>query len=469
MGSLCSNDRSHPINAVIPQRTASLYSNTSNSNSVTDFSLKPEERNFYALYDLGRDIIGYGAHGEIRSCEHKFTGQKFAVKLITKASVPQEVIRKRLIPKQFKLLTVLAHPSILKAYDLYEDRGRYFIVMDLVQGTDLFEKLKSINYFSETAAARIMKQIFSGIAHMHSKKIAHRDIKPENIMIEEKNHKISAKIIDFDTAIEYEGRVLTDKQGSLYYIPPEVLKGEYNEKCDVWSAGVTMYVLLTNRFPFNGDNEGDLQRSILDDKLDIEYLRNERISDDAIHLLERLLDKNPKKRFSASDASHHHWILKNSYGPISTPTPVTNYNPLAHALKLWSAIFVIPKSDILQYQVSFIESDSDSDGFLTLKEIFDYFRGISLDEAQKILDCGYWKSKDKLDLYEFISVIASNEFWMTHMDRVLKEVNWSLEDDLDSMDFMQFLAGKLGNDERFEGLELSERLKKEDFIRMLKS
>lgn len=469
MGSLCSNDRSNPVGTVIVQRTASLYSNTSNSSSITDLNLKSEERNFYALYTLGHDIIGYGTHGEIRRCEHKFTGQTYAVKLITKASVPQEVIRKRLIPKQFKLLSTLDHPSILKAHNLYEDRGRYFIVMDLVEGGDLFEKIKSTNYLAEIAAARVMKQIFSGIAHMHSKKIAHRDIKPENIMIEEKGHKILAKIVDFDTAIEFEGRNLTDKQGSLFYIPPEVLKGKYNEKCDVWSAGVTMYILLTNRFPFNGDNDAELQKSILEDKLDVEYLRNERISEEAIHLLERLLEKNPKKRFSAADASHHHWILKNSYGPISIPTPVINYNPLAHAIKLWSVKFVIPKADILHYQLSFIESDSDSDGFLTAKELCDYFHTPTLEEAEKILNSGYWKNKDKLDLYEFITATASKDFWLTHLNTVTKEINWSLNEDLDILDFMQFLSGKLESGDRFDGFNFAERLKKEDLIKMLNS
>jgi serine/threonine protein kinase len=467
MGSLCSNDRSNPVQSQPAQRTASLYSQTSTSSAHSAFSLKSEERNFYALYNQSQDLIGFGAHGEIRICEHKFTGEKFAVKLITKASVPEEVLRKRLIPKQFKLVSVLDHPSILKFHDMYEDRNRFFILMDYVSGGDLFQRLKETPYFSETAAARVMKQIFSGLAHMHSKKIAHRDIKPENILIEEKNKKLSIKVIDFDTAIDFENRVLTDKQGSLYYIAPEVIKGKYNEKCDVWSAGVTLFVLLTNRFPFNGEDETELQRSIIEDPLDVDYLRNERISDDAIHLLERLLDKNYKKRFSASDASHHHWILKNSHGPLRTPIIVPVYNPLAHAVKLWIAKCLVPHQDILRYQLSFIESDANADGFLEVQEIFDYFQKLSLADAQRIIECGYWKNKGKLDLYEFISVTAENEFWVTNKILIENEIVWSSDNDVDSQFFIEFLSGKLGGKSRLEGIEVTERLKKDEIMELL--
>jgi calcium-dependent protein kinase len=465
MGSLCSNDRSNPASQPA-QRTASLYSQASASSAHSAFSLRSEERNFYASYNQSQDLIGCGAHGEIRLCEHKFTGQKFAVKLITKASVPEEVIRKRLIPKQFKLLSVLDHPSILKVHDLFEDRNRFFILMDYVAGGDLFQKLKNTPYFSETAAARVMKQVFAGLAHMHSKKIAHRDIKPENVLIEEKNKKLSIKIIDFDTAIDFEGRILSDKQGSLYYIAPEVLKGSYNEKCDVWSAGVTLFVLLTNCFPFNGEDENQLQRSILEDPLDVEYLKNERISDDAIHLLGRLLEKNHKKRFSAADASHHHWILKNSYGPLPTPS-LPEYNPLSHAIKLWTAKFLVPRDDILKYQLSFIESDANSDGFLDVQEVFEYFPKISLADAQRIVECGYWREKGKLDLFEFITVTAEKEFWKTCGNLVEKEIAWSCDEDVDSLYFVEFLNGKLAGNSRISLLEVPERLKKEQVIQML--
>ena len=230
MGCLCSADFSSATK--VPQRCLSAYSNLDTENSPGIF-LKTYEKNFYANYKLGKEIIGYGSHGEIRLCTKLSTGKEFAVKILNKALIPVEAIKNRIIYRQVKMLSVLNHPSILKIHEFYEDNSNYYITMDYIKEGDLFAKMEKTQIFSEEKAARIMKQIFSALAHMHSLKIAHRDIKPENIMIQESDSEILIKIIDFDTAISFENKILTDKQGSLYYMSPEVLHEEYNEKCDV--------------------------------------------------------------------------------------------------------------------------------------------------------------------------------------------------------------------------------------------
>ena len=233
MGCLCSTDSSTTL--LLPHRTVSAASASSSYSSdlFENSFLKLYERNFFADYILEKEIKGSGARGEIRLCINKSSEKIYAVKILNKALLPVEVIKGRLVKRQVNMLSVLDHPSILKILDFYEDQANYYIVMDYAGGGDLFQKMEKVGLFPEEMAARIMKQILSALAHMHSKGIAHRDIKPENIIIEEKTREIAVKIIDFDTAVKFEGKKLSDKQGSIYYMSPEVIRGEYNEKCDI--------------------------------------------------------------------------------------------------------------------------------------------------------------------------------------------------------------------------------------------
>jgi calcium-dependent protein kinase len=447
-------------------RSVSFTSTNSPDISTLSFRSPIPERNFYADYKLGKDIIGYGTHGEVRTCVHIQTDRLFAVKLINKASLPAEVIRHRLIQKQFNLILSLNHPSILKLYEFYEDRGNYFIVMEYVQGGDLFEKLKKVQYFTETAAARIMKQILSAIAHMHSKGIAHRDIKPENIMIEEKQGDIVVKIIDFDTAIPFQGKVLKDKQGSSYYLAPEVIKGEYNEKCDVWSAGITMYVLLTNTFPFATEDSDEVEIAILDGKLDLDYLREEGISNEAISLLCKTLDKNIDSRFSAYDASNHGWILRHSYDPLPRPSASRDYNVLSHALKLWSLKFLLPSSELSPFHLAFVQTDCNSDGFLQPDELQAYLGSTSPLDVSCLIEQGRWSSTNCLDIYEFASVMASKPFWRKHADAICNEFDWGLDDSLPTTKLVDFLQSQLKGD-RFKGAELPPKTTRAELLGLL--
>lgn len=123
-------------------------------------------------------------------------------------------------------------------------------------GGELFDKISEEQYFSESDAANIIQQVLSSLNYCHKKNIIHRDMKPENLLLDkdEKNPKI--KIIDFGTATTFErGKWLTQKFGTPYYIAPEVLKKKYNEKCDIWSCGVILYILLCGYPPFNGKDD----------------------------------------------------------------------------------------------------------------------------------------------------------------------------------------------------------------------
>ena len=164
------------------------------------------------------------------------------------------------------MLRKLAHQNIITIYEIFEDQVQFYLVTELCSGGDLFDEIdkraQSKRMFSESSAAYIMKEILLAINHCHSEKICHRDLKPENILLDSDNR---IKIIDFGTAESFEKEnELQGLIGTAYYIAPEVLKdkGHYDEKCDVWSLGVILYMLLTGLPPFNSTSENGIFKKI---------------------------------------------------------------------------------------------------------------------------------------------------------------------------------------------------------------
>ena len=123
-------------------------------------------------------------------------------------------------------------------------------------GGELFDKISEEQYFSEKDAAGILKQVLSAINFCHTRNIVHRDLKPENLLLDKDTENPKIKIIDFGTSQVFSGdKKMSQKFGTPYYIAPEVLKKSYNEKCDLWSCGVILYILLCGYPPFNGAND----------------------------------------------------------------------------------------------------------------------------------------------------------------------------------------------------------------------
>ena len=132
------------------------------------------------------------------------------------------------------------------------------------EGGELFDYIQKLKVVSPEMSADVMRQLLSAIAYCHERGIVHRDLKPENILLSSKDtSKLFIKIIDFGTAGWYTSDTkMTQIMGSAYYIAPEVLGHSYNEKCDVWSCGVILYVLLSGQVPFNGRTDEDVMRAV---------------------------------------------------------------------------------------------------------------------------------------------------------------------------------------------------------------
>ncbi|KAJ3447706.1 serine/threonine-protein kinase fhke-related [Anaeramoeba flamelloides] len=205
------------------------------------------------------------------------------------------------------------HPNIVKLHEVFLLKDKYILLkLDFVGGGDLFESI-STQTFSEQKSRNVMKKILEALKYMHEKGYAHRDIKPENILMVTKNGN-DIKLTDFglSRAFPQDGTMMTCV-GTENYIAPEVVQGNgYTKSCDLWSAGVVLYNMLSGLSPFDG-NRGDmpLLQQILQGKFYFYQEEFENISNAAKNLINMLIQVNPDKRLTAEQALNHPWILGN--------------------------------------------------------------------------------------------------------------------------------------------------------------
>ena len=217
-------------------------------------------------------FLGEGSYASVYCVENKITGAQRAMKILNKSENYSAEDDKEIL-NEITILRTLDHPNILKIFEFYSSKESYSLVTELCNGGELFQEIIDNGPFNENYSAYVMFQIFSAINYCHGMKIVHRDLKPENILIVDRNENglPRVKIADFGTSKMFEKGVVQKKVvGSSYYIAPEVLKKHYDEKCDIWSCGVIMYILLSGRPPFPGDSDREIMDKVAIGKYDLE-------------------------------------------------------------------------------------------------------------------------------------------------------------------------------------------------------
>lgn len=262
----------------------------------------------------GIKVLGKGSFGEVVLCRDKVTGQECAVKVISKASIKKGSSTSSLL-REIELLKELDHPNIMKLYEFFEDSGYYYLVGEVYTGGELFDKIARQKRLDIVDAARTIKQVLSGINYMHHNSIVHRDLKPENLLLENNRPDALIKIIDFGLSTHFVPTTkMKDKIGTAYYIAPEVLAGCYTEKCDIWSAGVILYILITGRPPFGGATETDILSRVTAGKYSTRYIfestKSQREAQCVESLIRHMLMFVPSMRYTAQQCLDHEFITK---------------------------------------------------------------------------------------------------------------------------------------------------------------
>lgn len=280
--------------------------------------------------------------------------------------------------------------------EFYQNEKYFFIVTEFLEGGELFDRIMECQNFSEDMAVIIMEQILSAVVYLHKHGFIHRDLKPENIIFETKDPKSKIKVIDFGTSCHYEkGSKLKKKLGTPYYIAPEVLKRNYDEKCDVWSSGVIMYILLCGYPPFNGPNDKIIFQRVLEGKFAFPEEDWNTISKGAKDLIRRMLQYEPGKRISTQDCLSHQWLKEglNKEGKVNTTKVLNNLKNFNAKFKLQKAIilFIISFFDLKEEKDELLKTfkalDLDHDGQLTTDELLHgYSKMMGEEDAKKEVD-----------------------------------------------------------------------------------
>ena len=219
-------------------------------------SHKDDIKDHYVFHET----IGEGALSRVRRGVHVNSGNTRAIKIVKKEDL--EFGERRKLLNEIELLKELDHVNIGQVYEMYEDKRKLYFVNEMCMGGSLYERVTQDRGFNEVKAANIMGQLFSATAYLHENNIVHGDLQPKNIHFVSLEKDL-VKIIDFGTSRRVnEEHAMHGVFGTSYYLAPEVIEGEYSEKCDVWSLGVIMYILLSGEPPFNGETDYEIVERI---------------------------------------------------------------------------------------------------------------------------------------------------------------------------------------------------------------
>jgi len=295
---------------------------------------------FADLYKLTGEPLGEGSYGRVETCKNVFTGIEYAVKIIEK--IPGSFSRSKVL-KEIEIYHICrGHQNIIQLIEYFEETDKFYLVFEKIQGGPLLKHIQQRIHFTEAEASMIIKDLAEAIRHLHMQGIAHRDIKPDNILCVNTNSPCPVKLCDFDLSssvnVEVSTPQLLTPVGSLEYLAPEVVDTfileddddtddvhiGYNKKCDMWSLGIIMYILLCGYAPFSGNCGEDcgwkkgesclecqemLFSNIQEGEVEFSAQQWEHITSEAKDLILSLLTKSSSIRLNAEEVLHHPWIV----------------------------------------------------------------------------------------------------------------------------------------------------------------
>ncbi|TYJ39492.1 hypothetical protein E1A91_A04G073800v1 [Gossypium mustelinum] len=381
--------------------------------------------NMKELYSLGRKL-GQGQFGTTFFCVEKSTGKEFACKSIAKRKLTStddlEDVR-----REVHIMHHLAgHPNVIQIIGAYEDAVAIYLVMEFCAGGELFDRIIQRGHYTERKAAALARVMVGVVQACHSLGVMHRDLKPENFLFINKDEDAPLKAIDFGLSMFFKpGEIFNDVVGSPYYVAPEVLQKHYGPECDVWSAGVIIYILLCGVPPFWDETEQGIFEQVMRGELDFTSEPWPSISNSAKDLVRRMLIKDPKRRLTAHEVLCHPWVQEDGIAPdkpldSAVLSRLKQFSAMNKLKKI--AIRVIADSlseeEIAGLKEMFKMIDADNSGNITLEELKIGLEKVGSklkdSEINGLMQAADIDNSGTIDYSEFIAA-------MLHLNKIQKE------------------------------------------------
>uniref|UniRef100_A0A674EXM8 non-specific serine/threonine protein kinase n=1 Tax=Salmo trutta TaxID=8032 RepID=A0A674EXM8_SALTR len=248
-----------------------------------------------------------GAFSEVVLAEEKRTQKLVAIKCIPKKALEG---KENSIENEIAVLHKLKHANIVSLEDIFESKTHLYLIMQLVSGGELFDRIVEKGFYTEKDASKLIQQILDAVKYLHDMGIVHRDLKPENLLYDSMEEDSKIMISDFGLSkIEGSGSVMSTACGTPGYVAPEVLAQKpYSKAVDCWSIGVIAYILLCGYPPFYDENDAKLFEQILKADYEFDSPYWDDISDSAKDFIVHLMEKDPRIRYTCDQALQHPWI-----------------------------------------------------------------------------------------------------------------------------------------------------------------
>ncbi|CAJ1343804.1 unnamed protein product [Effrenium voratum] len=427
---------------------------------------RPNERSLADDYELNEKVLGTGCSGQVMLAASRATGCKAAVKTLSLVGISEKA-RKEL-ENEVELFLSMDHPRVARLLDVYESEGRLSLVMECMEGGELFTRVMDREVFPEKDAANTAWQMLLALNYIHSHGIVHRDIKLENFMYARKDTD-HLKLIDFGLSKVWEPNTKMEAScGTLGYIAPEVLNKTYSSKCDLWSLGVIVYILLSGCMPFAGSEYHQVV-CIMSGMYDMDDEEWRSVSESAKDFVRKLLVVDPAERMGADQALQHPWIQDRAKMPSNgckmDSSVVDALRRFEHTSKFRRACMSVMAWSLTHEERksvvdAFLELDTSKTGTIRLHEMRDVLSrfGIPDKEAQEIfraLDCGHC---DEVHYSEFLAAMVSSRIAMH--DQLLRAAFARFDVDGNGYISRKSLLKLLGDS--FEGATVDELLREVD-------
>jgi len=430
---------------------------------------------FQDHYTVIRNLGQPGGFAYAQEVKHNATGEHRAAKVISKLTTKfrSNSTRREMFVREMEYLATLNHPNICRGFEAYEDEESIYLVMELCRGGELYDRLKELEskneIYTEQAAANVIRQLCSAVAHMHANGVAHCDLKPDNFLFETPARDSPIKIIDFNlarhaTPLHY----FHSMRGTKFYMAPEVYEGHYTYHCDMWSLGTVTFLMLFGYPPFFGENDREVEAETMrgfsnemKDGYGAWFPNNIQVSSAARDFIAKLLT-DPVSRMTAPEALEHPWLAQDieytltrrvSEAPLGLNVLSNLQSFLACCKFKCTLLYVLaeslPGNELKLLQKTFQEMDENNDGFITVEELKHYVAAHPtmgqgedpLDEVQHLLEMADVDGDGKLCYTEL--VMASVQKQLIAKEERLWQVFCDLDEDGDKSITIEELRGAI--------------------------